>query len=84
MHKLIGAIAALAIAVGPAMAAKAPASSKTVTTRSGTTKATTTVTTKGNTTTAKTTVSKPSAKMVHKASHHVKKTAPKAAATGRK
>ena len=68
MNKLISSVAALAVIATPAMAsAKASPSTKTVVTKSGSTKATTTVSTKGNTTTAKTTVTKASAK---KTAHH--------------
>ena len=59
MKALIASLTALGlIATVPALAQttnKAAPASKTVTTKSGSTKATTTVSTKGNTTTAKTT-----------------------------
>lgn len=62
MKALLASIAAVALVASPALAAPTP-STKTVTTKSGKTKATTTVTTKGNTTTAQTKVTKLSGKM---------------------
>ncbi|HEY4070627.1 MAG TPA: hypothetical protein VGM04_03610 [Sphingomicrobium sp.] len=66
MKRLISSLAALAILGTPAIAiAKASPSTKTVTTKSGNTKATTTVSTKGDSTTAKTTMTKTSGKKAH-------------------
>lgn len=67
MKTLLASIAALSLVASPAFAAQKPApSTKTVTTKSGNTKATTTVSTKGNTTTAKTTMSKVATTRSHK------------------
>jgi hypothetical protein len=76
MKKLISSVAALAIVATPAVAfAKAGPSTKTVVTKSGSTKATTTVSTKGNTTTAKTTMTKGSGKAAHRSARRTHKMA---------
>jgi hypothetical protein len=74
--KLITLMTAVALVGMPAIAAQAQ-STKTVTTKSGNTKATTTVSTKGNTTTAKTTVTKSK-----KGHHHARKHSRKHSANG--
>jgi hypothetical protein len=81
MTALLASIAALGLIASPALAAtkKVSPSTKTVTTKSGNTKATTMVSTKGNTTTAKTTVTKTPAKHRKMARNHAKKPVKKAA-----